>query len=86
MAFKSSDEDTSYRAIERGTTHSGLKRGTNNNNLPHRLRSPEKCGGEGRTGQKEIKSSPKKGGPDTMPSGNSTGHAHMKNGTLSDQT
>ena len=79
MAFKSSDEDTSYCAIERGTTRSGLKRWTNNDNLPHRPHSLEIGSGEGREGNKETKSSPKKGGPDTMPNGNSTDHAHTKN-------
>ena len=44
MAFISSDEETSYRAIERGTTRSGLKRRTNNDDLPHRPRSLEKGG------------------------------------------
>ena len=79
MVFNSSDEDISYRAIKRGTTRSGLKRRTNNNSPPHRPRSLEKGGGEGRAGKKETESSPKKGGPDTIPNGISTNHAHTKN-------
>ena len=51
MASFSSDEDTSYRAIERGTTRSGLKHRTNIDNPPHRPRSLEKGGGEGRDGK-----------------------------------
>ena len=86
MAFKSSDEDTSYRAIERGTTRSVLRRRTKNDNPPHRPRSLEKGDGEGRAGKKETKVSPNKGGPDTIPNGNSTDHTQTKNATLSDQT
>ena len=86
MASFSSDEDTSYRAIERGTTCSGLRRRTNIDNPPHRLRSLEKGSGEGRAGKKETKVSPQMGGPDTIPNRNSTDHAHTKNGTLSNQT
>ena len=60
MTFKSSNEDTSYCAIERRTTRSGLKRRTNNNTLPHRPRSLKKGGDDGREGKKETKSSPLK--------------------------
>jgi hypothetical protein len=86
MAFISSDEDTSYRAIERGTTRSGLKRRTNNDDLPHRPRSLEKGGSEDREGKKATKVSPEIGGPDTITNENSTDHAFTKNGKLSDQT
>ena len=86
MAFISSDEDTSYRAIERGTTRSGLKRRTNNDDLPHRPRSLEKGGSEDREGKKATKVSPEIGGPDTITNGNSTDHALTKSGKLSNQT
>ena len=85
MAFISSDEDTSYRAIERGTTRSGLKRRTNNDDLPHRPCSLEKGGSEDREGKKATKVSPEIGGPDTITNENSTDHALTKNGKLSDQ-
>ena len=78
MVSKGSEKDTSYRAIKRGTTRSCLKCRTNNDNLPRRPRSLEKGGGEDRAGKKETKSSPKKGGPDTMPNGNSTDYIHTK--------
>jgi hypothetical protein len=86
MAFNSSDEDTSYRAIERKTTRSGLKRQTKDDNLPHRPRRLEKGGGEGRAGKKATKVSRKKCGPDTITNGNSTDHALTKNGKLLNQT
>ena len=69
MTFNSSDEDTSYHAIKRGTTCSGLRRRTNNDDLPHRKCSLEKGGSEGREGKKATKSHQKKVGRTPLPTG-----------------